>query len=187
MPDTHTLSAAPPGPRRSWVSAFLVNLVIPGTGLIWARREWFGVLLALLFGICAQLALAAIFFAPAAVPDSFATFAAVAAGVVWLVAQLALARRVRWLTSDDARARFDLLLGDARRARDAGDIETARLAYRGALDINDEDLTANLEYARLIDSTDPVAARRAWRRVHDLDPRGQFAPEARQRATHSLR
>jgi len=169
------------------VIAFLVNLIIPGTGLICARREWFGILLALLFGICAQLALAATFFAPAAVPDAFAALAAVAAGVVWLVAQLALAWRVRWITSDDACARFDLLLGDARRARDAGDIETARLAYRGALEIDDEDLTANLEYARLIESADPAAARRAWRRVHDLDPRGQMAPEARQRASRSLR
>ncbi len=187
MPDPHPLLAAPVDSRRRWVTAFLVNLIIPGTGLIWTRREWFGVLLALLFGICAQLAFAAVFFAPAAVPDSFATLAAVAAGVVWLVAQLALVRRVRWLTSNDARARFDLLLGDARRARDAGDIETARLAYRGALEINDEDLTANLEYARLIESADPAAARRVWRRVRDLDPRGQSAPEARQRAARSLR
>jgi len=165
------------------VVAVLVNLIIPGAGLIAARREWFGVLLALLFGLCAQLALAAVFFAPASVPDSFAVIAALAAGVVWLVAQLALALRLRWLTSDDVRNRFELLLGDARRAREAGDIETARLAYRGALEINDEDLTANLEYARLMDGADPVAARRAWRRVRDLDPRGRFAPEARQRAS----
>jgi hypothetical protein len=70
----------------------LLNLFLPGTGLILARREWLGFLLAIVFGICGNVALAGWFVAPAAIPPWLAGIATVLAFLFWTLAQIMLRR-----------------------------------------------------------------------------------------------
>ncbi len=162
--------------RRS-VFARLANLLIPGSGLILARREWSGLLLALLYGLFAQAALAGHFLAPAGIPRWLTIAATIAAALVWIAAQIVLARRIRWLKSPEARSQFDALVNESREAAARNDLETARASLAGALDIDDEHLDANAEFARLLMRMNPRAARKIWRRVAALDRNHRFADE----------
>jgi len=65
----------------------LINLLIPGTGLILLGREWLGALLAVVFGICGQIALAGWLIAPAAVPRGLVVVAVIVAGLTWIASQ----------------------------------------------------------------------------------------------------
>lgn len=164
-------------PGRHFTLARFANLLVPGAGLILARREWLGLLLALLFGLCAQAAIAGHFLAPAGIPRWFTIAATVAAVLVWIAAQAVLARRIRWLKSPDARSQFDALLNESRDALARDDVDTARAALAGALEIDDEHLDANADLARLTSRTNPRAAARFWRRVAALDKNRRYATE----------
>jgi len=166
-------------PRRTWFLALLANFVVPGSGLILARREWLGLLTALLFGLAAQVAIAGTFLAPAGLPHWLTRVAAAGAAAVWLAAQIALGWRIRWINSPAARSQFDALHQESRDALARGDTKTARAALAGALAIDDEDLDASVELARLLAQTEPRAARRLWRRVAALDSDQRFADETR--------
>ena len=163
--------------RRSWLLARLANLVIPGAGLILARREWLGLLTSLLFGLAAQVALAGSFLAPGALPLWLTRVAVAGTAAVWSAAQFALWRRIRWITSPEAHAQFDALFQESREALARGDLQTARAALVGALEIDDEDLDANAALARQIGATERRAARKLWRRVAALDADHRFAHE----------
>jgi hypothetical protein len=76
------------------VVPWLLNLIVPGTGLILARREWLGFLLAVIFGICGNVALAGGFIAPAAIPPWLTGVAAVLTLLAWVVAQVLLRRHL---------------------------------------------------------------------------------------------
>jgi hypothetical protein len=77
------------GQAASW----LLNLILPGAGLIVRRREWLGFSLALVFGICGNVALAGWLIAPAAVPGGLTLLAFVLSGLIWLSAQICLVRQ----------------------------------------------------------------------------------------------
>lgn len=70
--------------------SWLLNLLIPGTGLILRRREWLGFLIALMFAICANFAIAGFLIAPVAFPAWIVWLAVVLAIGIWLGAQLFL-------------------------------------------------------------------------------------------------
>ncbi|HKQ49616.1 MAG TPA: hypothetical protein VJZ71_16205 [Phycisphaerae bacterium] len=74
------------------MGTWLLNVILPGTGLILARREWLGFLLAIVFGICGNVALAGWFIAPAAMPPWLAAIATVLALLSWAAAQIMLRR-----------------------------------------------------------------------------------------------
>lgn len=70
----------------------LLNLVVPGVGLILLRREWLGASLALGFGICGHIAVAGWLIAPAAIPRWLAGLATAWAALTWITSQV-LCRR----------------------------------------------------------------------------------------------
>lgn len=72
--------------------AWLLNVIVPGTGLIVRRREWLGFSLALVFGICGNVALAGWLIAPAAVPRWLVHVAAGLCGLSWLLSQWLMLR-----------------------------------------------------------------------------------------------
>lgn len=76
------------------MSAWLLNLILPGAGLILARREWLGFLLAIVFGICGNVALAGWFIAPMAFPSWLTGIATVMTVLAWAVAQVLLRRHL---------------------------------------------------------------------------------------------
>ena len=69
-----------------------MNLMLPGAGLILARREWLGFLLAIVFGICGNVALAGWFIAPVAIPPWLTGVATVMTLLAWTVSQILLKR-----------------------------------------------------------------------------------------------
>jgi len=71
----------------------VLNIIIPGTGLIFRRREWLGFSLALIFGICGNLALAGWLIAPVAMPGWLVWLASVLAGSSWVLAQVLFRRQ----------------------------------------------------------------------------------------------
>jgi len=71
----------------------ILNLVIPGAGLILRHREWLGFSLALIFGICGNIALAGWMIAPEAVPRWLTVIAAGLAAFSWGLAQVLFRRQ----------------------------------------------------------------------------------------------
>lgn len=75
--------------------SYLLNILIPGTGLIMREREWLGFLLALLFGACANVAIAGRLIAPDAIPPWLTIIAMIMGGFAWILAQALLWRQCR--------------------------------------------------------------------------------------------
>ena len=160
------------------MAAILLNLVIPGAGLIVRRREWLGVAVAALFGVAVIVALAGWLLAPLAIPTSIRWVAVCLGSVTWLLAQGLLITQSRALSH-----RFKgkaLLLKDAQVAADARDPISARAALEGALQLDPEDVDAHAQLARLLEQEgDRHAMRVAWSRVLKLDRRAAYTDEAR--------
>ena len=155
----------------------LINLIIPGTGLILMRREWAGFLLALVFGLGANAAIAGFYIAPEAIPYSFSSLSVVIAVFAWILAQILLHRQSKYL----ARTCVDLaaLLARSREAMTRGDVEVAGRTISDAINLDGEDIEANVLWARYcVQIGDRDQACRVWQRVCKLDSRRQYRAEA---------
>ncbi|RIK67490.1 MAG: hypothetical protein DCC65_06585 [Planctomycetota bacterium] len=160
------------------ILVLILNLVIPGTGLIARRREWLGFSLALLFGICGNVGLASWLIAPEALPSWLTYVAFALAGLTWLLAQFLYARQCRHLSRCEVAVRG--LVDEGRAALERGDVDAANAALCAAAAIDEEHLELNVLRARLLARTgDEVEARRYWRRVLELDRAGGYRGEAR--------
>jgi hypothetical protein len=164
---------------------WLLNLIVPGAGLIVRRREWLGLSLAVVFGLCGNVALAGCLIAPAAIPGWLTILAFVLAGLTWLAAQVLFWRQ----DLSQVRCAHDLsvLLREARSAMDIGDLDPARICLDSAMAMDDENVELHILRARLLTlEGDGPAARKAWRRAAKLDVRKQYRGET-ERALETLR
>jgi hypothetical protein len=155
--------------------AIICNLVVPGSGLIVLRREWFGVAVAVLFGILAEVVLLGVLIVPATIPPWVTTLCFSAALFVWLGGQWRLWVRLR--SADGPALEGELALLRERAAAAASERSYARATdiVRVALTLNDEDLACNVQQAELMTLMGRFAqARRAWRRVQSLDRKGEY-------------
>ena len=66
----------------------VLNLLIPGSGLIVRRREWLGFSLSLVFGISGNIALAGWLIAPEAMPGWLVRAAMAMTAGSWILAQI---------------------------------------------------------------------------------------------------
>lgn len=155
----------------------LINLFIPGAGLILRRREWVGFLLALLFGLATNAAIAGYLIAPEAIPFWLSTVATVIAVLTWVLSQVLLQRQDTLLTQQfEALAS---LLELSRSAMDRGDFESAGQSLSNAMEIDDEHVEANVLLARYcVHIGDREQARKVWHRVRKLDQSREFDAEA---------
>ena len=64
------------------------NLIVPGSGLIFLRREWLGFCLALIFSLCTNVAVIGYLIAPLAWPGWLVALSAVLTGCSWILAQV---------------------------------------------------------------------------------------------------
>lgn len=148
-----------------------LNALVPGAGLILLRREWLGLLLALLFGLCAQIGLWGLFIVPASVPRWVTVAALVGAGLAWVCAQYTLVVQLRRSFGPGTTREVERLCQQAEEAIGGGDYDTAKELLLVALTLNDEDPGANVQWARLMTALGHVhRARRAWARVVQLSP-----------------
>jgi hypothetical protein len=74
------------------VVSWLLNIFLPGVGLILAGRDWLGFLLAIVFGICGNVALAGWFIAPIAIPVWLTRIAGAMTVLAWICSQILLKR-----------------------------------------------------------------------------------------------
>jgi hypothetical protein len=166
--------------------AWLLNLVIPGSGLIVQRREWLGGSLAVIFGICGNLALAGWSIAPAAIPTWLTIVAALLAGLTWLLAQILSWRLAR--TRHRVMTDLTVLLGHARAALERGETDSARVYLESSAALDEDNIDLAVLWARVLAMEgDEAGARRAWRRVQRLDPRRRRQEEAEADSADDLR
>jgi hypothetical protein len=151
-------------------SGQLLNLLIPGGGLILIGSETIGALVALLFTAAANFAIVAALLIPDEVP---LTWRGLGLGVTigtYLGAQIRYAQTVRHQRARAARQRRHAALGDARRAVLAGRADEAWQALQPLAEQADRDLVVAYRFAQVLTARGGgVAALAAWRRVRRLD------------------
>ena len=133
MPVT-TLNGEDRAQRRR---ALVINLFVPGAGLVLLRRPWLGVTLALLFSLSAHVVIAGLWIAPLAVPRVVLRVVAVAGVLIWVLTQWLVRIRIRLVLGGDARRA--LLRDRAIEAMQSGRYEESADLIRQALRIDDGD------------------------------------------------
>jgi hypothetical protein len=146
-----------------------VNLAVPGAGLILLRREWLGFALAMLFCLCAQIALWGLLIVPASIPGWITTAAFAGVGLVWIAAQYSLLVRRRRAFGKGVDREIQRLCQLAEEAVAQAEYERAEELILVALTLNDEDPGVNVLWAQLMTARGRFRqARRAWHRVVQL-------------------
>ncbi|MFQ5412027.1 MAG: hypothetical protein ACE5EC_07005 [Phycisphaerae bacterium] len=117
---------------------WILNLILPGTGLIVRRREWLGMAMAAVFAICGNVGIAGRTIAPEAVPGWLTVLAIVLAVLSWVLAQILCYRQGRVLSRMEHVLRQ--LLANGRSALESNDLTAARRALGGASAIDEENI-----------------------------------------------
>ncbi len=165
----------------------LINIIVPGAGLIVLRREWLGLAVSLLFGLLAQIGVGGLWLFPAAIPQRVAVAALGLAGLVWLGAQWLTLRRIKSATGPIIEREILVLCHRADDAIASGRFAEADDLLLAARQINDEHPVVN---RKLAESAARAGRRRdavrAWRRVKALagDPESRAHADRR---LHELR
>lgn len=162
-------------------TAILMNLLVPGSGLIVLGRVWLGIALAAWFGLSAEVAVCGWLIAPATIPLGITAGAAVLSALAWLAGQGLIIARIRFLNDPNLAEDLAVLRGLAEMAVDRKDWTAARSALRVALSIDDGDLRTRVLWARFLTLRGKNArARRAWQEVRQLDREQLFAAETQE-------
>jgi hypothetical protein len=158
----------------------LINLVIPGGGLILIGHEALGVLIAILFTIATGYALAASLLFP---DDTSATWRGLGIGVAigtYLGAQLRYAQTVRFQVDQALGDLRRTALAAARAALHAGRADEAWSALQPLLPQAETDLLVAYRVAQVLTARgNGLVALNAWRRVRRLDRHRIYRDEVR--------
>lgn len=156
--------------EREQSAAWWVNLLIPGGGLITIGRVWLGLIIALLFALLANCALAFSLLFPDDVPAWAGGLATGLAGGTYLGAQLRFAQTVRSRRRETATAHRRQALQAARACLAAGQYGQAWEAIRPLAAQADRDLLVAYRVAQVLTAKRDVnAALDAWHLVRRLD------------------
>lgn len=159
-------------------TAIALNLLLPGSGLILAQREWTGFMLALLFTAGAQITLFGTWIAPGAVANWLTAVGAGAAAAAWVAGQCMLVTSIRTRFGQAREEQISTCFALADEAMKHGKFEEACGAIDVAMTVDDENPETYVRRARLsalIGEYDH--AREAWRKVAELDRRKLFHRE----------
>jgi len=148
----------------------LINLVVPGGGLILIGSETMGVLIALLFTAAASFAIAASLLFPADFPPTWRGLGIGVAVGTYLGAQIRYAQTVRHQCERAADESRGAALQGVRRALLAGRVEDAWRALQPVVEQAENDLVVAYRLAQVLTAREGgAAALAAWRRVRRLD------------------
>lgn len=162
--------------RMLW--AVILNLPAPGTGLIVLGRIWVGLSLTAWFVCTTELAFVGQWVAPASIPRFLTLTGAGTAAFTWVLGQVLLIARVRYLRDPELPRELAILRRLASRALRQGDLKTARAALLVARSVDDDDLVTTVLWARLVSQrSGPRRARKVWRRVALMDAQREYADE----------
>jgi hypothetical protein len=155
--------------------ALVLNLLVPGGGLVMLQREWLGLTVAVLFVVLAQIGVFGLWIVPVDVPRWQAGSALGAAGLVWAAAQVLAWTRFRAMTSPDVQRDLVELRTRASAAMAAKDWTDAHCVLLLALNLDDEDVHTVALWAELMGHMGHRRdARRGWKRVQSMDRAGQY-------------
>jgi hypothetical protein len=84
-------------PMARMVTAFLMNLGVPGSGLMLLGRAWLGFAVAVWFCIATEVAICGKLIAPATMPWRMTAASAALGLAAWLLGQGLLISRIRYL------------------------------------------------------------------------------------------
>ncbi len=158
--------------------AIALNFILPGSGLILDQREWLGFVLAMAFTACAQITVFGTWIAPEAVAEWLTATGAGFAAAVWVVGQCLLRNSIRTRTRQARADQISTCFALADEATKLGRYDEACGAIDVAMTVDDENPETYARLARLstlIGEYD--RARKAWRRVAELDRRRVFRLE----------
>jgi len=163
--------------RGCW--AVILNVLVPGSGLIVLRQDRTGGAASLVFALMALFGLWGLWIVPGSIPASVATAAGVGAVVVWLASQWLVWRRVNRVLGLAARRRLERCCELAADATADRRLNVAEAHLLEALRLNDEVVHVRVQWARLLVMLGRFdVARAAWEAVLDLDEEGSFHREA---------
>jgi hypothetical protein len=166
-----------PGVRR-FLQTAVMNLIVPGTGLMMLGRAWLGLALAVWYALAAEVAIAGLLIAPAVVQRWSALTAGGFALAAWIVAQGLLVSRIRFLLDPALPRELAILRRLAQGCLVHKKWKTARSALLLALSIDDGDAETRLLWARLMTETaGGRRARTAWQAAARFDRQGRFNTE----------
>ena len=156
--------------EREQSAAWWINLLIPGGGLMMIGRVWLGLIIALLFALLANCALAFSLLFPDDVPSWAGGLTTGLAGGTYLGAQLRFAQTVRSRHREAATAHRRQALEAARACLAAGQYGQAWEAIRPLAAQADRDLLVAYRVAQVLTAKQDVnAALDAWHLVRRLD------------------
>lgn len=156
--------------EREQSAAWWVNLLIPGGGLMMIGRVWLGLIIALLFALLANCALAFSLLFPDDVPSWAGGLTTGLAGGTYLGAQLRFAQTVRSRHREAATAHRRQALEAVRACMAAGQYGQAWEAIRPLAAQADRDLLVAYRVAQVLTAKQDVnAALDAWHLVRRLD------------------
>jgi hypothetical protein len=163
---------------KPWLTSLVLNLLVPGTGLIVLGRPWMGLALTGCFLLGAEVGILALLVVPAVLPFPVAVLGLAWAATVWFMGQILLIRRVRLLRSAELPRQMAILRRLTGWALNRGDYAAARSAIAIALSLDDSDPACQILRARLLSLTGkPASARRAWLLARRLDLRQEHEAE----------
>lgn len=159
----------------------LLNVLLPGGGLIAAGAVATGLVIGLTFAILANLTVVSWWLAPDEFPRLVRALALGCAGGAYAGAQFRLAAHLRTLRATRFEQWRRRRLWDSAAALQAGDGAAALEALRPVAQRTPEDLHVAARWAQaLVLTGPPAAARTAWQRVADLDRRGVYREMVRE-------
>lgn len=162
----------------------LVNLILPGAGLILSGGTIAGLLIGALFAITAALAVASTLL----IPDDFSATAQklliISAALIYIAAQILIAQRLRSeCASRRAQVRRDALARAAQHL-EQGDGQRARLSLQPLEGELSGDLLVALRWAQAVEMCgDRDAADEAWDRLRRMDRHHLYRRELAERVS----
>lgn len=170
-----------------WAAA--LNLLLPGGGLIAVGATAPGMLVGLLFAVCANFAVAAVLLFPDDVPRIWQNLGIGLAAGSYIGAQIRLVQTLRAQRVTAAAALRRRILTDVQLHLDAGDAAAALAALQPLEQHAAHDLLVAVRFAQALTAAGRVDdAGEAWARVRRLDHHGlyrqQTEDQERRRADH---
>lgn len=149
-----------------YVTAVILNVLVPGAGLVLLGRAWTGLIAALLFAICAELAVCGMMISPAGIPAWITIATGVLAAGTWLLGQGMLRDRIGTLRNPSLPHELATLRHEAAEAITHGDLLEAKGLLRLTMDLDLGATDTLVMWAQLMTLLGRFReARRAWNRV----------------------
>jgi hypothetical protein len=146
--------------------ATILNVFAPGSGLMLLGHAWTGLIAAVLFAICAEVALVGVLLSPGGVPGWLTISTGALAAGTWVLGQWMLRDRIGVLRSPSLGHELQALRQEASEAIARGDLLEARDLLRIAADLDLDSAETMVLWAQLMMLLGRFReSRRAWKRI----------------------